>query len=219
MRLVASSIGAALLVTFCATAQAGPQRTEAPSSCSGPGAASCHPAVCSVFDDGSCVAHEGAPIGRTPRVTIAASEETTLDKPLNDRRDEGQLVNTLHDMFEALHACWMPPPPDKARPGMEYTIKFAFKRNGELIAPARVTYSTHGVSEEVRNAYYEAVEAAFRRCTPMHFSTGMAGAIAGRPLWIHLFDDRIMIEQFKNSDDGTNKEGLHSLPAEDEKPK
>jgi hypothetical protein len=218
MRPVASSIGAALLVTFCATAQAGPQRTDGPSSCSGPDAAPCRSAVCSV-DNGSCVAPEAAPIGRTSRVTIAASEESAEDKPLKDRRDEGQLVNTLHDMFEALHACWMPPPPDKARPGMEYTIKFAFKRNGELIAPARVTYSTHGVSEEVRNAYYEAVEAAFRRCTPMHFSTGMAGAIAGRPLWIHLFDDRIMIEQFKNSDEGNNKEGLHSLPAEDDKPK
>ena len=79
---------------------------------------------------------------------VAASEETSKDKPLKDRRDEGQLVNTLHDMFQALRVCWMPPPPEKSRPGMEYTIRFAFKSNGELIAPARVTYSTHGVPEE-----------------------------------------------------------------------
>ena len=46
----------------------------------------------------------------------------------------------------------------------------------------------------------EAVEAAFRRCTPMHFSTGMAGAIAGRPLVIRFFDDRIMTEHFKQND-------------------
>ena len=131
---------------------------------------------------------------------VAASEETSTDKPLMDRRDEGQLVNTLHDMFQALRVCWMPPPPEKSRPGMEYTIRFAFKSNGELIAPARVTYSTHGVPEEVRNVYHEAVEAAFRRCTPMHFSTGMAGAIAGRPIFIRFFDDRIMTEHFKQSD-------------------
>jgi hypothetical protein len=197
MRLLVISIGGAVLAAFCVTAQARPQLTEVASSCS-------------AFDAELC---------RPPRMTIAASEETAKDNLPKDRRDEGQLVNTLHEMFEALYACWMPPPPEKSRPGMEYTIRFAFKANGELIAPVRVTYSTHGVSEEIRNAYHDAVEAAFRRCTPMHFSTGMAGAIAGRPLGFHIFDDRIMIEQFKNGDEGTNKDGLHSSPVEDEKPK
>ena len=140
-----------------------------------------------------------APIGQASRMRVAASEELGRDKPLKDRRDEGQLVNTIHDMFEALRVCWLPPP-DKSRPGMEYTILFAFKSNGELMAPARVTYATHGVPDEVRNVYHEAVEAAFRRCTPMHFSTGMAGAIAGRPLVIRFFDDRIMTEHFKQND-------------------
>lgn len=162
---------------------------------------------------------DGAPIGQTPRMVVAASEETATDKPPNDRRDEGQLVNSLRDMFAALRVCWVPPPPEKSRPGMEYTVMFAFKRNGELIAPARVTYSTHGVPEEVRSVYHEAIEAAFRRCTPMHFSTGMAGAIAGRPLWIHIFDDRIMAEHFKEGDQGTNKGDPHAAPIQDEQPK
>ena len=35
----------------------------------------------------------------------------------------------------------------------------------------------------------------------MHFSTGMAGAIAGRPLVIRFFDDRIMTEHFKQNGD------------------
>ena len=30
------------------------------------------------------------------------------------------------------------------------TVRFALKRNGEMIAPPRVTYATHGVSNEVR---------------------------------------------------------------------
>jgi hypothetical protein len=68
-----------------------------------------------------------APIGQASRMRVAASEEIGRDKPLKDRRDEGQLVNTIHDMFEALRVCWLPPPPDKSRPGMEYTILFAFK--------------------------------------------------------------------------------------------
>ena len=96
---------------------------------------------------------------------------------------------------------------------------FAFKRNGELMAPARVTYSTHGVPDEVRNVYHEAIEAAFRRCTPMHFSTGMAGAVAGRPLWIHIFDDRIMAEHFKSEDQGNSKEAPHTAPPQVGEPK
>jgi hypothetical protein len=200
-RLV-SAIGLALLAALCATAPGRAQFSYPPSRCSVPSAKPCHPAaVCSVFHDGRCFSDDGAPIGQTHRMTVAASEETGKDKPVNDRRDEGQLVNTLHDMFAALRVCWVPPPPDKSRPGMEYTIVFAFKRNGELLAPARVTYATHGVPDEVRNVYHQAVEAALRRCTPMHFSTGMAGAIAGHPIALRFFDNRIMIEHFKNSDD------------------
>jgi hypothetical protein len=154
-------------------------------------------------------------LGQTSRMIVGTSEDTAKDKPLKDRRDEGQLINSLREMFAALRVCWVPPPPEKSRPGMEYTIIFAFKRDGELIAPARVTYSTHGVPEEVRNVYHEAIEAAFRRCTPMHFSTSMAGAIAGRPLVFHIFDDRIMAEHFKNGDQGTKKEDPYLAPAQD----
>jgi hypothetical protein len=128
------------------------------------------------------------------------------------------LVNSLREMFVALRVCWIPPPPEKLRPGMEYTVMFAFKRNGELMAPARMTYFTRGVPEEVRSVYHEAVEAAFRRCTPMHFSTGMAGAVAGRPLWIHIFDDRISVEQFKTDDQGTDKDDPHAAPPQDGHP-
>lgn len=200
MSITRRVIGGAFLAALCATT-AHAQFAYPPSPCSVLSAEPCHPAVCSGFHDGPCFPDYGAPIGQTPRIRLAASEETAKDKPVKDRRDEGQLVNTLHDMFAALRVCWVPPPPDKSRPGMEYTIVFAFKRNGELMAPARVTYATHGVPEEVRNVYHEAVEAALRRCTPMRFSTGMAGAIAGHPIALRFFDDRIMIEHFKNGDD------------------
>ena len=129
------------------------------------------------------------------------------------------MVNSLHDMFEALRVCWIPPPPEKSRPGMEYTVMFAFKRNGELMAPARMTYSTHGVPDEVRNVYHEAVEAAFRRCTPMHFSTGMAGAVAGRPLWIHIFDDRIWPSISRLTTRAPAKTTPHTAPPQDGQPK
>src|SRR5208337_1177089 len=144
MRRLVILISGALLVAHCATVQARAQLTYPPSPCSVLNAEPCYPAVCGVFHDGPCFPDYGAPIGQTLRMTVAASEETGKDKPPKDRRDEGQLVNTIHDMFEALRVCWLPPPPDKSRPGMEYTIRFAFKSNGELMAPVRVTYATHG---------------------------------------------------------------------------
>jgi len=201
MRWPAILLGSVLFVALGGTAPVRAQQTYPSSPCDVLGAEPCRPAACGVFRDGASLPDDGAPIGQTLPLKVATSEQNAKEKPLKDRRDEGQLVNTLHEMFQALRVCWLPPPPEKSRPGMEYTIRFAFKSNGELMAPVRVTYSTHGVPEEVRNVYHEAVEAAFKRCTPMHFTTGMAGAIAGRPIAIRIFDDRITIEHFKNGDD------------------
>jgi hypothetical protein len=122
----------------------------------------------------------------------AETEGAPKDKPATTRRDEGQLVNSIQQMFDALGACWVPPPKGEARQGMEYTVVFAFRRDGELIAPPRVTYSTHDVPVEVRESYRDSVNAALKRCTPMHFSDSMAGAIAGRPIAMRFIDDRIV---------------------------
>jgi hypothetical protein len=84
----------------------------------------------------------------------------------------------------------VPPPKDSALPGMEYTIRFAFKRDGEIIAPPRVTYASHEAPAEVRDHYRDAVNAALARCTPLHFSEGMAGAVAGQPIAIRFVDHR-----------------------------
>lgn len=55
-----------------------------------------------------------------------------------------------------------------------------------------MSYSTHGVPVEVRDSYRDSVNAALKRCTPMHFSNGMAGAIAGKPIAMRFIDDRIV---------------------------
>jgi len=93
-------------------------------------------------------------------------------------------------MFTALRACWVPPPKDQARHGMQYTIRFAFKGDGELIAPPRKTYSTEEAQAAVRDVYHDAVDAVLERCTPLHFSKAMAGAVAGRPITIRFIDNR-----------------------------
>jgi hypothetical protein len=89
----------------------------------------------------------------------------------------------------------VPPPKDEARHGMEYTIRFAFKRDGTMIAVPRMTYSSHHVPRETRDVYRVAIDEALKRCTPLHFSEGMAGAVAGRPIAIRFVDDRTIENQ------------------------
>ncbi len=93
-------------------------------------------------------------------------------------------------MFAALRACWVPPPKDEARHGMEYTVRFSFKRDGEIVAPPRVTYASHDAPADVRDVYRDAVNAALARCMPLHFTDGMSGAVAGRPIAIRFVDER-----------------------------
>lgn len=104
-------------------------------------------------------------------------------------------LDSIRDMFAALRACWVPPPKEEAHHGMEYTIRFALKRDGSMIAAPRMTYSSREVSAETREVYRDAIDAALKRCTPLHFSGGMAGAVAGRPIAIRFVDDRTIDQQ------------------------
>jgi hypothetical protein len=164
----------------------------------------CHPSFCGVFHRGPCMPYYEPPFSEDLRLTIissddepagdnagAAKSDQTGDQAgsENETADEHPL-DSISAMFAALRACWVPPPKDEARPGMEYTIRFAFKRDGEIVAPPRVTYASHDAPADVRDVYRDAVNAALKRCTPLHFSDGMGGAVAGRPITIRFVDDR-----------------------------
>lgn len=73
---------------------------------------------------------------------------------------------------------------------MQMSVRFALKRSGEVIAAPRVTYTTPDAPPEVRALYRKAIAAALERCTPMAFSTGLGGAVAGRPIAIRFVDNR-----------------------------
>jgi hypothetical protein len=117
-------------------------------------------------------------------------EQNAASEPEATDTAEEKPLDSIRAMYAALRACWVPPPKDSARHGMQYTIRFAFKRDGEIIAPPRVTYASHDAPADVRDTYREAVNAALARCTPLHFSKAMAGAVAGRPIAIRFVDDR-----------------------------
>jgi hypothetical protein len=70
------------------------------------------------------------------------------------------------------------------------SIRFAFKRTGEIIGEPRVTYTTPGIGDDTRQLYRRAITDALERCTPLPFSKGMGGAIAGRPIAIRFVENR-----------------------------
>ena len=148
----------------------------------------CHPSFCGVFHRGPCMPYYLPPIGEDLRLTIVSTDDN--DANSNGNGAEQPELDSIRAMFAALRACWVPPPKDEARHGMEYTIRFALKRDGEILAPPRVTYASHDAPAGVRDLYRDAVDAALKRCTPRHFSDGMGGAVAGRPIAIRFVDNR-----------------------------
>jgi hypothetical protein len=147
----------------------------------------CHPSFCGVFQHRPCQPYYLPPIGEDLRLTIETSDDNA---PTNGNDAEQPALDSIGAMYAALRACWVPPPKDEARHGMQYTVRFAFKRDGEIVAPPRVTYASHDAPADVRSVYREAVNAALARCTPLHFTDGMGGAVAGRPIAIRFVDNR-----------------------------
>jgi hypothetical protein len=146
-----------------------------------------------------------APIGEDLRLTVVSTDDNDLAKnTTNDdaaktptdkttgeeTQAEPAALNSIGAMYAALRGCWVPPPKDESRHGMQYTIRLAFKRDGAIVAPPRVTYASHDAPAPVREVYRAAVDAALKRCTPLHFSAGMGQAVAGRPIAIRFVDNR-----------------------------
>ena len=181
-------------------AQAQVRQPPAQAPCSVLNGRPCHPSFCGVFHRGPCFPDYLPALGEDLRVTIISTDDNgTISQPSGNagagKADIGadandHTVDSIMAMFAALRACWVPPPKDQARHGMQYTIRFAFKRDGEIIAPPWRTYSSHDVPAEVRDDYRAAIDAALKRCTPVPFSKGMGEAIAGRPIIIRFVDDR-----------------------------
>jgi len=209
LRAAVAVVGAAIALACGAASHAREQRYWPPAQapCSVLSGYPCHPSFCGVYQRGPCFPEYLPPIGQDLRLTIVSTDDN--GPPGKSGGDAGNgasgsesgngetnanatalPLDSIGAMYAALRACWVPPPKDEARRGMEYTIRFAFKRDGEIVAPPRVTYASHDAPAAVRDVYRDAVDAALARCTPLHFSKGMGGAVAGRPIAIRFVDDR-----------------------------
>lgn len=147
---------------------------------------------CSVFSRHPCAGGFQYQFGEELRFTIVSAPGTSESAPASagDHGDQEPTLNTIHDLFDALQACWMPPPEEEAQPGMQMSVRLAFKRDGEMIAPPRVTYTSPHAPQAEKDIYHEAIRAALDRCTPLPFGPGLGGALAGRPIAIRYVDER-----------------------------
>jgi hypothetical protein len=99
-------------------------------------------------------------------------------------------VNTISELGAALRACWVPPPLDQARPGMQITVQMTFRRNGELFGKPRITFESPGATDDDRLTYRVAVAEMLKRCAALPFTDAFGNAVAGRSFTMRFTDDR-----------------------------
>ncbi len=147
----------------------------------------CTPTFCSVFNHGPCIPEMDYPFGENLQLTVE-SDPPDNDKAKYVRPDHD--LDTIGDLFAELRSCWSPPAADSAQQGMQMTVRFSFKRSGEIIAVPRMTFATAGVSADIRDTYLKAIEASLDACEPLKFTNNLGGALAGRPIAIRYIDNR-----------------------------
>ena len=125
---------------------------------------------------------------RNPRFRFAAA---LLLLSLSSAQAEPAQVDTIRDVFARLRTCWRPPPASSANPDIDITVIVSFNRAGDILGHPRITYESAQATDNDRLIYRIAVMEAVQRCTPMPFTEGMAGAVAGRPFTIQFRNRKV----------------------------
>ena len=147
----------------------------------------CTPSFCSVLSHTPCIPEIYYPYGENLQLTVE-SKPPEADAPRYQKPDHD--LDNIGDLFAALRSCWTPPQTDSAKEGMQMTVRFSFKRSGDLIGPPRLTFATSGVPAEVRETYLKAINDSIDACVPLKFTGNLGGALAGRPIAIRYVDNR-----------------------------
>jgi hypothetical protein len=90
-------------------------------------------------------------------------------------------LNRVRDIATNLAACWRPPHEDD-----QVTVRISFTRDGAVIGEPRIAYVRSGGKPADDGALADSMMEAIRDCTPLHFSTRLGSAIAGRVLAIRF---------------------------------
>jgi hypothetical protein len=152
----------------------------------------CTPTYCSVLGRGPCIPEIDYPYGENLQLTI---ESVPPDDQAAQYKKPDHDLDSIGDLFAALRSCWSPPPADTARQGMQMTVRFSFRRSGEMIGAPRLTFATADAPADTRADYLKAINSSLDACMPLKFTGSLGGALAGRPIAIRYVDNRELGKQ------------------------
>jgi hypothetical protein len=115
-------------------------------------------------------------------------DKTLPDKTDADRRQAPPTIGVPRQAAQQLAACWAPPVPQRGDT-VEVTLRFGFNRSGSVQWPPRVTYLKPGQGMSAGDVR-ESILAAFKACTPLHFTDSMAASMPGYPLSVRFIGRR-----------------------------
>jgi hypothetical protein len=142
------------------------------------------PYSCSVFSRPGCTPELLFPLNQVPVLRVQG--HVGPREPL----DREHPVDRINKLGPLLSNCLELPPDDEAQVGMQLSLKLAFKRDGELLADPRFTYTTHDAPEKAKAAYHAAALDMLKHCTPLPVTDKCGGAIAGRPFVVAIEETR-----------------------------
>lgn len=142
------------------------------------------PYSCGVFGRRPCTPEVLFPLNQVPVLRV----ESHAGPP--EPVDREHLVSRINELGPLLSKCLELPPDAEAQAGMQLALKLAFKRDGELLADPRFTYTTHDAPEKAKAAYRDAALDMLKRCTPLPITDALGGAIAGRPFVVAIKETR-----------------------------
>jgi hypothetical protein len=134
-------------------------------------------------------AHPGLPAVGGALLFAALAGGAVAQTPQPSQSPPSQL-NTLTEVGAALRHCWVPPPLEQSRPGMQITVLVTFRRNGEVFGQPRITFESPGATDDDRLAYRLAVADMIKRCARLPITDALGNAIAGRPFAVRFIDQR-----------------------------
>jgi hypothetical protein len=116
---------------------------------------------------------------RMPRVWFAVWLAVAASS-IGPAQGQPERLDTIKDVFAKLYSCWKPPPASRANP-VDITVIVSFNRDGAILGHPKITYESESATDNDRLLYRVAVMETLQRCTPLPFTAGLGGAVAGRP--------------------------------------
>ncbi|MFI5014660.1 MAG: hypothetical protein ACHQAY_20180 [Hyphomicrobiales bacterium] len=128
-------------------------------------------------------------IGQELRITLVLRPQggTTTEPPAVAA--PGPLprrLNTIREVFGALRACFSSVGIGESKQELAATVRFSFRRSGEILGEPHFTYVRPGLSADTKQAFEQAIGRTLIACAPLPFTDGLGGALAGRPISVRI---------------------------------